>query len=266
MSPRTSPRVVATDLDGTLLRSDGSVSLRSVAALRLAEEAGAVVVFVTGRPPRGLAPVQDALGSHGLAICLNGAMVYDALGRRIVEQEELSAETAMKVAHALREDFPGVTFAIERGCVYGKEPLFPRRVPLPEGGFEAELEELLAAPVAKLVAQDPSVEPAEFVGRGICAVGGLTTATFPDYRALLEISALGVSKASALAKFCADLGVGPEQVVAFGDMPNDLLMLEWAGTSFAMADAHPDAVRAADLRCGGNDDDGVAQVLERLFG
>lgn len=261
----STPRVIATDLDGTLLRSDGTVSPRTRAALRLAEEAGATVVFVSGRPPRWLDVLNDVVGSHGVAICANGALVYDVPRRRVIEQHGLDGPVALKVAQALRTAIPGVVFAMERELLYGREPAFQHRWVLPEGSLEAELEVLLAEPVAKLLARHPEIAPAEFVAAGMAAIGDLATSTYSDTTALLEISALGVSKASALARFCTELGVGADHVVAFGDMPNDQLMLEWAGTSYAMANAHPAAVTAAGLRCGSNDDDGVAQVLERIF-
>lgn len=259
------PRVVATDLDGTLLRGDGTVSPRSREALLLAESAGATVIFVSGRPPRWLDVLDDVVGSHGTAICANGALVYDVHGRQVLEQHGLDGPVALKVALALRGAIPGVTFAMERELIYGKEPAFQHRWVLPEGSLEAELDVLLAEPVAKLLARHPEIAPAEFVAAGMAVIGDLATTTHSDGSALLEISAPGVSKASTLAKFCTERGVGPEEVVAFGDMPNDQLMLEWAGLSYAMENAHPAAVAAAALRCGSNDDDGVAQVLERMF-
>ena len=99
---------------------------------------------------------------------------------------------------------------------------------------------------------------AEVVGdRGIVAFSGAG--------GLAEISAPGVTKAAALESWCTDLGIGAEDVWAFGDMPNDLPMILWAGTSFAVANAHPDVVAAADHVCPSNDEDGVAQILERLL-
>ena len=82
----------------------------------------------------------------------------------------------------------------------------------------------------------------------------------------MEISGPGVTKASTLALLCEELGVAPEEVVAFGDMPNDLAMLRWAGTSYAMANAHPSVVALADRQAPSHEDDGVAAVLEELFG
>ena len=74
------------------------------------------------------------------------------------------------------------------------------------------------------------------------------------------------AKASTLEMLCAERGVAAEEVVAFGDMPNDLPMLAWAGASYAMAGAHPSVRELADDTAPGNDEDGVAVVLERLFG
>jgi HAD superfamily hydrolase (TIGR01484 family) len=259
------PRVVATDLDGTLLRSDGTVSPRTREALRRAEAAGATVVFVTGRPPRWLDILADAVAGHGVTICANGALVYDVHRRMLIEQHGLDGSIAMEVALALRTALPGVTFAIERELVYGREVGFQNRWPLPDGAIQAELDVLLAEPIAKMIARHESIAAAEFVSKGNAAIGDLATTTYSENTPMLEISALGVSKASTLAAFCAERGIGSDEVVAFGDMPNDSLMLEWAGTSFAMENAHPEAVAAAGHRCGRNDDDGVAQVLERFF-
>ncbi|WP_205856936.1 HAD hydrolase family protein, partial [Phytoactinopolyspora endophytica] len=207
----------------------------------------------------------DAVGSHGIAVCANGALVYDVAGRRIVERYTLPSDDAMKVALVLRAALPGVTFAMERELLYGREPAFMHRWVLPQDALEGDLELLLAEPVAKLLARHEVMEPDEFIRRGTVAIGDLATATFSDGQALLEISGRGVSKASTLAALCVERGIGSQDVVAFGDMPNDVLMLEWAGTSYAMANAHPDVVAAADATCASNDDDGVAEVLEKLF-
>jgi Cof subfamily protein (haloacid dehalogenase superfamily) len=260
------PRVVATDLDGTLLHSDGTMSARTRAALTVAEEAGATVIFVSGRPPRWLDELADLVGPHGLAIGANGALVYDVARREVLQQHALSPEAAHQVTAALRAAFPGVVFAIERRLTFGRERGYRSRWPEPDDLVEAELEELLVEPVAKLLARHDSLDPEEFKQQAADVVGSLAEATHSSPWALLEISATGVSKASTLAQVCEERGFGPADVVAFGDMPNDIPMLTWAGLSYAVANAHPDAAEAADHRCASNDDDGVARVLERLFG
>jgi hydroxymethylpyrimidine pyrophosphatase-like HAD family hydrolase len=96
------------------------------------------------------------------------------------------------------------------------------------------------------------------------AVGALATPTW-TVDGLMEISGRGVTKGGALAELCGRLGVGSHEVVAFGDMPNDLPMLRWAGTSYAVANAHPDVTAAATHVAPANYDDGVAVVLAGIF-
>src|SRR3954468_17390070 len=104
--PSSLPKVVATDLDGTLLHSDGTVSERSRRALAAAEDAGALVVLVTGRPPGGMAPVVDQPGDRGLAIVANGALVYDLHAESIVEEHLIEPEIAAEVVRALQQSVP----------------------------------------------------------------------------------------------------------------------------------------------------------------
>ena len=108
------PRLVATDLDGTIVRSDGSISDRTRETLARVEQAGAVLVLVTGRPPRWMPPVVEALGHRGLAICANGAVVYDLHTGTVVRHSPMSPEDAADVIEALRRDVPGISFAVER--------------------------------------------------------------------------------------------------------------------------------------------------------
>ena len=107
--------------------------------------------------------------------------------------------------------------------------------------------------------------PEEFWGRVEELVGHLVTTTWSSSFALVEISAVGVTKATTLATLAAELGIGPDEVIAFGDMPNDLPLLGWAGTSYAMANAHADVLALADHVAPPNDEDGVAAVLTEVF-
>ncbi len=95
-------------------------------------------------------------------------------------------------------------------------------------------------------------------------VGDRANLAYSGAHGLAEITGPGVTKATGLARWAATLGVGAESVWAFGDMPNDLPMLRWAGRSYAVANAHPDVLTAATHRCPANSDDGVATVLESL--
>lgn len=122
-----------------------------------------------------------------------------------------------------------------------------------------------AAPVLKLLAHHAELAPDEFLALARSAAGEHASITRSSPTALLEVSGPGVSKASTLALCCAERGISPAEVVAFGDMPNDVEMLSWAGTSYAMGNAHPDVIAAASGRTVANNEDGVALVIERIL-
>jgi len=259
-------RLVATDLDGTLLRSDGTVSDRTVAALRLVEARGAMVVLVTGRPPRWMRSVAAAVGHAGLAVCANGAVVYDLHDERVLESFPLDVEAAQAVAAAVRAAIPGVHFAIEtadRG--FAHEPGYLPRVDSAAPFSRAPLDELLTAPVVKLLIRHGTLDPDTLLASAREVADGLAELTHSSRDGLLEVSATGVTKATTLARLAAARGIGADGVVAFGDMPNDLPMLAWAGTAYGMGNAHPDVLEAVDLVAPDHDQDGVAVVLENLF-
>ncbi|GGP86763.1 hydrolase [Streptomyces virginiae] len=270
--PIPTPRLIATDLDGTLLRDDKSVSPRTVAALAAAEEAGIEVFFVTGRPARWMDVVADHVHGHGLAICANGAAVVDLhAGREFVQVRALPRNAALSVVEALRAAAPGTSFAVELTTGINYEPDYPPFFKDP-GAHLATAEELLheatdesAAPVLKLLAHHPEITPDEFLALARSAAGAYASITRSSPTSLLEISGHGVSKASTLALCCAERGITPDEVVAFGDMPNDVEMLSWAGTSYAMGNAHPDVITAASGRTVANNEDGVALVIERIL-
>jgi Cof subfamily protein (haloacid dehalogenase superfamily) len=256
-------RVVASDLDGTLVRSDGSISERTRAALQNAEAAGALVIFVTGRPPRWMRPVVEATGASGLAICANGALVYD-LGRgEIVREHALRTESASRLITALREALPGVQFAVESGLTFGHEPAYEPSWPMPDRRV-AEVEDLIADPVSKLLVKHPD-KPAEEIHEQVVEIAGEEAVVTYSGDVLLEVSGAGVSKASTLEALCREQGHEAAAVVAFGDMPNDVPMLQWAGHGVAVGNAHEQVLAVADEVTASNDDDGVAKVLERLF-
>lgn len=299
------PRLIATDLDGTLLHDDKTVSDRTIAALAAAEQAGIEVFFVTGRPARWMGVVSDHVHGHGLAICANGAAVVDLhRGGRIVEVSPLERTVALAVVDALRSAAPGTSFAVERTGGIHYEPQYPPLL-LDPAAAVAPAEKLLAddfvstlcpgangpeaahgpdvrsdarhrttdpdgpafpdQPVIKLLAHHPELDPDTFLQLARTAAGDLASFTRSSPTALLEISGPGVSKAGTLARCCAERGISPDEVVAFGDMPNDIEMLSWAGTSYAMANAHPDVLAATTGRTASNNDDGVAAVIERIL-
>lgn len=270
--PRTAlatPRLIATDLDGTLLRGDKTVSARTVAALSAAEDAGIEVFFVTGRPARWMSVVAEHTARHGMAIVANGAAVYDLHRDRLLAAYPLDARDATQVFEALRAAVPGTTFAIERTGGFAYEPAYVPFEPDDEA-FIAPIEELLATPpghqpLLKLLAKHPDIDPDVFLHTARAVAGTYAEITRSSPSALLEISGSGVSKATTLARCCAERGISAAEVVAFGDMPNDLEMLSWAGRSYAVANAHPDVLAATTHRTAANEDDGVARAIERIL-
>ena len=259
------PRLVATDLDGTLVRSDGTVSAYTREVIARVEEAGVPVVFVTGRPLRWAEEVFDYVGDHGLAVISNGALVWDVAADRVHLTRPIPVDVGLGVCDLIRRAVPGSAFAVETLDGIALEPAFLERHPVPDGARRGPIRDVFTDPALKLLARHEELAPQEFWDAAQHVVGDRVVVTWSSSTSLLEMSAGGVTKASTLALVCEHLGVDAHEVVAFGDMPNDVPMLRWAGTSYAMADAHPTVVEAADLVAPTNDEDGVASVLAGLY-
>ena len=150
------------------------------------------------------------------------------------------------VAYVLREAVPGTSYAVETRAGIELEPEFMERYPVPDAARRDHVDVLLDKGAWKILARHEELGPQEFWDLAEDATGDRLTITWSSSTTLLEISAAQVTKASTLAMVCADLGIGPDEVIAFGDMPNDIPMLSWAGRSWAMADAHPTVVEVAD--------------------
>jgi len=185
---------------------------------------------------------------------------------RIVEHRPLASEVAARLVRGLREAAPGITFAVERELAFSREAAFELNPewPVPEHDVHADPLTLVSLPATKLVLRHPAMPHAQLLALATALAGADASVTHSS-EAIVEISATGANKAAALAELCRDLDVPSEAVVAFGDMPNDLAMLRFAGLGVAVANAHPDVLAAADEITAANDEDGVALVLERLL-
>jgi len=262
------PRLAAIDLDGTLLRSDRTVSDRSRAAIASARTAGIEVVVATARSPRSARELAADAGIGGLAICANGATVYDLDSGKIVEHTPLPADAAHILVRGLRERFPDVVFGWEYELRFGSEPAYeaqrdPTWWPRPEGSYEPCDPLEWELPVTKLLARLPDGDLEQVLAVAAELAGDDASTTLAG-TAFVELAAAGVGKDAALARLAEEMGVRAEEVVAFGDHVTDAAMLEWAGHGVAVANAHPAALAVADEICPSNDEDGVAVVLERL--
>lgn len=261
------PRLIATDLDGTVLRRDGTLSERTSRVLRAAAEAGTQTVAVTARPVRFV----RALGLTGMAaaVCANGALVCDLASGAVLEEHALPMAAVREVAAALAAAVPGVGFALETGDRVLYAPEFTLRFSEPADTVveAASADELWACadPVVKLMAYSEDLGNDGLLAAARIAAGGRAQCTHSGGRGLVEMAAPGVTKGSTLAAWCAARGIAAEDVVAFGDAPNDLPMLAWAGTGWAVGNAHPSVLAAVPRHTLSIDEDGVAAVLEPLF-
>jgi Cof subfamily protein (haloacid dehalogenase superfamily) len=262
-------KLVATDIDGTLLRTDGTVSDRTRRVVAQTEEAGTYFVLVTGRPPRWLAPVRDQMDHHGLAICANGGIVMDLATEEVIEVNAFADDVAREVLTRMRTLTTGLGFGVEWADGFVHDRAYPRGVRRSELAPGAALDALtdddfFTRPVIKLLVRSIDGPLDVLAEEAVALTDGLATVTWSS-TGLLEISASGVHKASTLERFAAERDIAPEEVVAFGDMPNDLHMLDWAGRGIAVANAHPLVLETADETTASNDEDGVAVVLESLL-
>lgn len=269
-------RMLGTDLDGTLLRTDNTVSDATREALADAEATGLVIVFVTGRPPRWLHEVAVATGHTGIAVGANGALTYDLHTETVLNEHLLDIEVLAEVTAILRDTIPEVRFAMEYGLDFAYEPDYRHDweiVPVQDRhgrpmptATAAELSELLGKPAVKMLAKGRDLDPDEFMATVEELVGDLVTVTRSGHSALVEISATGITKASGLAALARARGIERHQVAAVGDMPNDIPMLEWAGRSYAVSNAHPAAQLAADVVLDrSNDEDAVAHLIRSVL-
>ncbi|MEV7520521.1 Cof-type HAD-IIB family hydrolase [Streptomyces sp. NPDC091371] len=259
-------RLIATDLDGTLARSDHSVSARTKAALAAATGAGARHVVVTGRPAQWAKPTLDEIGYRGLAVCGQGGQLYDAGSHTLVRSVGLDRAVAGAAVAKVADRTGALALAaiperLEDPVVAG--PGF-ELMPLAEEMSERveDVARLWDRPVGKVMLQHPELSDDELADAAREAAGELVTVVMAG-PGCVELLPLGLSKATGLALAAEALGADASSTIAFGDMPNDIPMFAWAGHGVAMANAHPALKAVANEVTATNDEDGVAVVLEQ---
>jgi Cof subfamily protein (haloacid dehalogenase superfamily) len=262
------PKLIATDLDGTIVNHDGTISDRTVATFKRARDMGVEIFFVTGRPPRWMPEIREAFG-FGNAICGNGAMLYDLLGDKVLEEWLISVEDQLETIKRLRTAIPTVSFAVESHSYFHREKAYIPRwdVGLDNIGVNS-IEEIIQSPALKLLARCSAQEISSdaMLATAIPVLDGLVTVTHSNpHDSLLEVSAINVSKGATLAKMAARMGIDAADCVTFGDNPNDFSMLAWSGRSYAMASGHPDGAKIAKSVAAPCEEDGVAQAIDALL-
>lgn len=255
-----SPRLIATDLDGTLLGTGGELSARNAAALKAAQQAGIVVVLVTGRPVRMVLPLAQGLELRGHVLCTNGAATYRLPGGELEDRHGFPRAVLLAEIPRLRQAVPGVAFALEYGDRVVRERGLrddPDSVPdilaMPDDGVPL-----------KLIVRSPGhdTHTLNALINRLCAGQLEATSSGASFS---EVAAHGVNKGSALARLRGQLGLAADECLAFGDAHNDLPMFAEVGTSVAMGNAPLDVQRAASQVTASNDQDGVAAVIEQLL-
>ncbi len=262
------PKLIGTDLDGTIVAHYGFISERTKIAFAAANAAGVHIYFVTGRPIRWMKEIAENF-NFGLGVCGNGAMLYDFKSEKILEEWLFSAAAQLETVKRLRELIPHVTFAVEVDQQFYREKKYVPRWDIGADNVGVEkIEELISKPALKMLAR---CAHGEFTSDQMLALAsealvGIATVTHSNSTdSLLEISADGVSKGATLAKMAARHGLTADDCVTFGDNPNDFSMLSWAGRSWAMADGHPDLMKYAKFQTDAHQEDGVAKVIERML-
>jgi HAD superfamily hydrolase (TIGR01484 family) len=260
-------KLIATDLDGTLLRSDQSVSQRTRDALAAATAAGAAHIVVTGRAVPYTRHILDDLGYRGLAVCAQGAQVYDAGEHRLLTAVTLDRQLAGVALAKIEAEVGPLFLAASRAGLDGEVMVGPGYAvtgALPSTPF-TDAADLWAAPLNKIYIQHPELSDDELAEAARQAAGGFVTVAMAG-EGIVELLPLGLSKATGLSLAARRLRLKAADTIAFGDMPNDIPMFAWAAHGVAMANAHEELRAVADEVTSSHEEDGIAMVLERLLG
>lgn len=262
------PKLIATDLDGTIVPHNGTISRRTIAAFTKARDLGVEIFFVTGRPPRWMGDIREAF-DFGSAICCNGGVIYDLHNDKVLEQWMIQPAELQRAVDVLRETIPNVSFAVESNEHFHREKAYIPRwdIGMDDVGVET-INTVTNRPALKLLARlsQEEISADEMLALATPVLQGFVNVTHSASNdSLLEISALGVSKGETLAMMAARIGLTADDCVSFGDNPNDFSMLQWTGRSYAMIDGHPAGPAIAKDVAPSHKEDGVAVIIEKLL-
>ena len=258
-------RGVVSDLDGTLLRSDRTISLYTRQVLRRLEEAGLPLIFATARPKEPALRVVRSIAPMAPVVYSNGAAVYDPIAGRTYRTQTMPVSLVREIVAYVRHLFPNALIAVDSaigpqaGSSRTLDPEWPADCGATAGDralWRMDSDYPPPRSVTCLMILDswdthldvPRIWPVTITSSG---------------QGLIEFSARSATKASALKWLCRRRGIPVESLVAFGDMPTDAEMLRCTGVGVAVANAHEEAIDAAQYITAGNDDDGVARFLDR---
>lgn len=264
-------RLLVTDIDGTLVDSHQEVPEANVKAIRRLVAAGGLYTFATGRNEQSVRPYAEALGVNAPAILYNGAKVVDLSHNKTLFEHCLSREAARFVLRLVSSFDVHPTLHLG-GHVYVQRANQVVRDHMAKNGIPW----IEVGDLARFLERAPHREKptkilligADYVLEGLRRViqAGLPTLSVmksePTY---LEVLPPGISKGAALLVLCEHLGLDLQEVVAMGDGPNDMTLIEAAGLGVAVANAAPELKERADFISRSNEECGVAEVIETFF-
>jgi Cof subfamily protein (haloacid dehalogenase superfamily) len=262
MSSSERPRLIACDLDGTLIARDNRMTDRVAAAVAATIDAGIPVVAVTGRPWQWVLDFARQHDLHPYSVVSNGAALVE-VATGAVEHNGLADGAVVALMTRIREAVPGITFALDTTTDLYHEPGFHDPGYLGQHLVD-DLAAVAESDVIKLIARKDGLPGTELVELLDHEVLDGVAVPYAGYGEWVELLASGVYKATGLAVVASRLGLGPADVWAIGDEWNDVPMFDWAGVAVAMGNAPPHVRAAADRIAPTADDDGVAVVLEEL--
>lgn len=271
------PKLIASDIDGTLLNSQDRVIPRLRDAIARATDAGCEVALATGRPFRWVGMVLEQLPIRPVCVTSNGAVLYDSASDSVVAAHEMEVDAMREVLEAAEfalADYGGVSVAAERVGTSSQDD--PRDVFVigpgylhtwEEQGFgSASRSDVVGQPAVKMILRNDALtapQMYQLIAPHVDAARAHVTYSMNE--GLIEVAAPGVTKALGVSTLAGIHDVAQSDTAAFGDMPNDIEMLRWVGFGVAMGNANPSVFAAADFVTAANDEGGVADVLERWF-
>ena len=257
------PKLIAFDLDGTLLQSDKTISSRTLELISKFKQKGVIIVICTGRPIRSAMPVIEQYSLHGLSISYNGAYIFDSNKNEELTFFGMPKETVCNTITHVKSKFPKAMAAIElRNGWYTETEYYRfrklRSELMSEPNGIGNLADFIDEKVMKLLFRHPTKNSKELAK----ALKNLNVHGTWSFESLLEVSGKNVNKANALRWLADKYKIKAKYIAAFGDQNNDKEMLSWAGFGVAMGNAVKEAKQAANFVAKSNDDEGIAEVLE----
>lgn len=268
-------KLLASDLDGTLLNAASQLSDRTEAVLRQASAAGIEIVAATGRSYRTAIPLFEGINGHGGSdivrwfLCSNGATVYDAAAGDVVSHALIDGSAARRIL-STSDVLDGLGFAWETASGrFRDEPM--TKMMNERFGTDLVIDYTDAPPMSEMADElikvlifHRDLDHDELLAELASTLGDGMSVSSSGF-AFIEITAAGAEKGAALAALCDQLGIDRADTVAFGDQRNDLGMISWAGRGYAMDNAHPEVLALTELRAPHHNEDGVAVVVEQLL-